>query len=580
MEKTQKNFWQKTKRFLSPIAENKAITIFNVVYFIAETSFWVLFIFFLKDIVYAFELSDKSLFFSLLKEYILYFFCLTVLLLSLYTGWAYWYNRYRSTIEKKYLKNYVKLDSNKLEAIGTGKAISIISGWINMWGGLLDRTVMQVVQMLISIVLWIYFLFQVDAKLMILFVFLLLVGQMLWYLVNVKIVDIRKKRIELSNDWSRWMVKIIMSKMEILQSQKIGTEIDRLHENHEKQIYYNKKMAVFLVPFFFIGNGIVMILLCGSFFYFSQLYFDGNLSLSIIAALSGAIMMMQKEFMNMLDFVKNFWKEFALVQKLWDFFDTTPEMEWYDTGGEFQIWAWNIGLKNINYWYEDNNLMFENFDLEIKWWKVTALVWPSGGGKSTLVKLVAWYIRANTGEVVIDDQTLADVSLKSYYKHIGYLTQEPSVFDGTIRENLSYALKAEVEEKTLNEALKNAGCDFVFEFEKWIDTEIWEKGIRLSGWQRQRLAIAKIFLKDPHIIILDEPTSALDSFSEQKIAEAMERLFKGRTVIVIAHRLQTVKHADEIIYIESGKIVERGNHAELVKQNGLYKQMLDLQSGF
>ncbi len=128
--------------------------------------------------------------------------------------------------------------------------------------------------------------------------------------------------------------------------------------------------------------------------------------------------------------------------------------------------------------------------------------------------------------------------------------------------------------------MKKAQCDFVFSMKKGIETEIGEKGIRLSGGERQRLAIAKLFLKNPEIIILDEPTSALDSFSEDKISKALEELFKGRTTIIIAHRLQTVKKADRILVIENGKIVEEGTHAELIQRNGIYNDMLNMQSGF
>jgi len=163
---------------------------------------------------------------------------------------------------------------------------------------------------------------------------------------------------------------------------------------------------------------------------------------------------------------------------------------------------------------------------------------------------------------------------------VGYLTQEPSVFDGTVIENLLYAVEKKPSKKQIETIIQQAHCEFIYDLPNGIDTEIGERGIKLSGGQKQRLAIAKIFLKDPKIIILDEPTSALDSLSEQKITEAMHNLFRGRTVLIIAHRLQTVKHASEIIVIDTGKIIERGTHTSLVRKNGYYKKMLDLQSGF
>lgn len=135
-------------------------------------------------------------------------------------------------------------------------------------------------------------------------------------------------------------------------------------------------------------------------------------------------------------------------------------------------------------------------------------------------------------------------------------------------------------ELQLIRALKLAHCDFVFDLEYWLDTEIGEKGVRLSGGQKQRLAIAKIFLKDPEIILLDEPTSALDSFSEEAITVSLDKLFRGRTVIIVAHRLQTVRKADDIIVIDWGRVVERGNHVSLVAKWEIYHRMLELQSGF
>ena len=196
------------------------------------------------------------------------------------------------------------------------------------------------------------------------------------------------------------------------------------------------------------------------------------------------------------------------------------------------------------------------------------------------MKLLVWFLSPTKGNIIIDGQDLSKVALKTYFQHVGYLTQEPLVFDATIRENLLLGLPKNTQEKELIQALNLAQCNFVFDFEHGIDTEIGEKWVRLSWGQRQRLAIAKIFLKNPEIILLDEPTSALDSFSEEQVSNALHKLFEGRTVIIIAHRLQTVKEADEIIYIENGTIQERGNHKDLVSKNGYYARMLELQSGF
>ena len=320
---------------------------------------------------------------------------------------------------------------------------------------------------------------------------------------------------------------------------------------------------------------------------------------------------------DFVEFYKNFSKEFSDIEKIWEVFDFGPTMKWYLSGNTFLTEKKDIKIQNISYGYNETKV-FKDFSLTIAHGKKTAFVWASGGGKTTLMKLIAGYLHPESGRISIMGNKLDETALKTYYPHIGYLTQDPSVFDATIRENLVSAISVmstessvpvtttrhlarkvwkteqdfslrsaslemtetqELEQK-LHEALRLAHCDFVFDLEKWLDTEIGERGVRLSGWQKQRLAIAKIFLKNPEIILLDEPTSALDSFSEEQITKALDELFVGRTVIIVAHRLQTVKKSDDIIVIEWWEVVERGDHDELVAKWGIYYKMLELQSGF
>jgi ABC-type multidrug transport system fused ATPase/permease subunit len=296
------------------------------------------------------------------------------------------------------------------------------------------------------------------------------------------------------------------------------------------------------------------------------------------------------------------------IQNFWNLLDQVPELKNYETGKTFVHGRGDVEFKNVTFQYSqefskidflkddkeeeqeekeetgDGEIkitgkpLLENFNLKIAGGSKLALVGLSGSGKTTVAKLIVGFLKASTGKVLVDGQDLNEISLKSFYKYIGFLTQEPSVFDGTIKENLLYAKKATDEEIKL--ALQKAECEFVFKMKKGINTPIGEKGIRLSGGERQRLAIAKLFLKNPEIIILDEPTAALDSFSEDTISRSLEEHFKGRTVIIIAHRLQTVKNTDRILVLEYGKVVEDGNHETLVNKGGVYAQMLAMQSGF
>ena len=293
----------------------------------------------------------------------------------------------------------------------------------------------------------------------------------------------------------------------------------------------------------------------------------------------GLITLIERGMRQSLDLLWQIDGEIIDVEKLWETFDNAPHIHNIHSGKRFIIKNADIELKGIKFAY-DNTPVLQNLNLHIKWKQKTALVWPSWGGKSTIIKLIGWYIRANEWDTLVDNYNLNEIRLADYYKHIGYLTQDPSVFDGTIIENLTYALNKKPTKKQLDDVINMSKCEFVCDFENQLETEIGERGVRLSGGQKQRLAIAKIMLKNPSIILLDEPTSALDSVSEQKISEAFHNLFKGKTVVVIAHRLQTVKAADDIIVIDKGQVIERWTHKELEKKDGLYKEMLDLQTTF
>ena len=280
------------------------------------------------------------------------------------------------------------------------------------------------------------------------------------------------------------------------------------------------------------------------------------------------------------DIMGNYYWQIVFVEKLRNTFDEIPKLRWYEEGKNFHLYEGEIVLEKVNFSYGNKNV-FNNFTLHIQGGKKTTFVGESGSGKTTLLKLIAWYVHSDKGNITVDNQILSTIALKDYCKHIWYLTQDPNVFDGTIRDNLLYGTTSKPTKKQIDEAIKLSRCEFINTFKDGLETQIGERGIRLSWGQKQRLAIAKLFLKNPKIIFLDEPTSSLESFSEEDIAHAFTDLFKDRTVIVVAHRLQTVKQADIIHVLNKwGKIVESGTHKELLNKKWIYYRMIELQSGF
>lgn len=246
---------------------------------------------------------------------------------------------------------------------------------------------------------------------------------------------------------------------------------------------------------------------------------------------------------------------------------------------KFETFKDKIIFDNVSFYYEKNHrYILQNISFEVKKGEIVALVGPSGAGKTTLVDLIPRFYDVNEGRILIDGIDIREYDLKSLRNNIGIVTQDPILFNDTIRNNISYGMEnANLDDITIAAKAANAH-DFIMQLPKGYDTIIGERGLKLSGGQRQRISIARAILKNPPIMILDEATSALDSESEILVQEAIERLMENRTTFVIAHRLSTVRNASKVIVIDNGEIVQMGTHSELIQEtDGLYYRLYTLQ---
>jgi subfamily B ATP-binding cassette protein MsbA len=236
-----------------------------------------------------------------------------------------------------------------------------------------------------------------------------------------------------------------------------------------------------------------------------------------------------------------------------------------------------IELRDVSFAYRPGEPVLNRMSFVAEPGKVTALVGPSGGGKSTVLALLLRFYETREGEILIDGQSILSVSRESLRQQTAYVGQDVYLFRDTIRANIAFGKQGATEVEITDAAKAACAHDFIMSFPLGYDTPVGEHGTQLSGGQRQRIAVARALIKDAPIILLDEATAALDSESEKQVQEAIEHLCQGRTTIVIAHRLHTIMHADAILVVEGGEIVERGRHEELLRRSGRYASFFRLQ---
>ncbi|BCJ88431.1 ABC transporter ATP-binding protein [Effusibacillus dendaii] len=313
------------------------------------------------------------------------------------------------------------------------------------------------------------------------------------------------------------------------------------------------------------------------YWYGGHAVIDQTISLGTVVAFTAYLQRLFGPIAALANTQVNIFGSIALFERLFEYLDMPVEIEDRPNAIPLQNVKGEIRFEHVSFGYQSDRPILENLNFTIRPGQLVALVGPSGAGKTTLANLISRFYDPTQGTVRIDGHDVRDVTLESLGESIGIVSQETFLFHASIRDNLLYG-KLDATDRELTQAAKAAHIhDLIMSLPQGYDTMVGERGHKLSGGEKQRIAIARVILKDPAILLLDEATSALDSHSEALVQSALEQLMKSRTSLVIAHRLSTILAADNILVLDKGHLVEQGTHAELLNRNGLYASLYHQQ---
>ena len=333
-----------------------------------------------------------------------------------------------------------------------------------------------------------------------------------------------------------------------------------------------KAMGIFHSSTTFITNIFnVIVLIAGGLFLYA-----GSIELGDYTAFIVSVNLFIAPVTTLIGFMEQYQNGVTGFKRFLEILDAEPETDAPDAIDIGKVKG-DISLRDVSYGYEGDRDVLHSVDLEIKQGETFALVGPSGGGKTTVCHLIPGFYRVERGEILVDGHNINSVTMDSLRRSIGIVQQDVYLFNDTIKNNILYGNPTATDEEVIAAAKRANIHEYVTSLPEGYETVIGERGVKLSGGQKQRLSIARVFLKDPPILILDEATSALDNTTEILIQQSLDELCKGRTTVVVAHRLSTVKNADRIAVISEGKVAELGNHDELMALNGEYARLYELQ---
>ena len=485
----------------------------------------------------------------------------------------------KKKIQIDMLSSFIKADTQQIENKHSGKYISNLNFDVNQITGMLSNSFLSFFKDGLTLIGLLTVMFLQNWRLSLIAIIMIPIASITAKKLGRRMGKVATEAQEKSGDLNKYLIDLFKNHKVIKIFQRENFE----NKRSEKFVDDLKKKSIKIATVFIRATPIMEILtgimIAILIFYSGKLIMNGQLNINNFFSFLAAMMLAYQPVKSLATINVGIFQGLSAGKRIIPIIDTKNNISSNESLGELKLNEGSINFSNVNFNYESNldNRVLKDININIAGNKMTALVGHSGSGKSTLLSLIPRIYDPISGKVEVDGQNIKEVKLSSLRKEISIVDQNTTLFDDTVLNNIKYA-KPDASNDEIFKAADMAMCtDFINKLENKFETKIGENGIKLSGGEKQRLSIARAFLKDSKIILLDEATSSLDSETEEKIQKALEKLISNKTTIVIAHRLSTILNSNIIYVLDKGKVIDQGKHNDLLKHSEIYQNFYNRQ---
>ena len=486
----------------------------------------------------------------------------------------------KKDIQSDMLASLIKADTKVIDSKHTGKIIANINNDTGVIVTLVSIVLLNLFKDTLTLFGLIFVMFYQNWKLSLIAIIMIPLASYAAQKLGKRVGKVSTKGMENVGFLSTHLIEIFKNHKLMKIFQRENYENKRINEKLEQVKNTSKKVATIFVKVSPIMETLTGTMIATLIFYSGKLIFKGEIDISNFFSFLAAMMLAYQPVRSLTTLNMGVQTGLSAARRILPVIDQKIEIKDVKNCKNLNIKNGEINFNNVCFKYdlENKNLnILDKININIIGGKMTALVGHSGSGKSTILNLIPRFYNVTSGEIKIDDQSINNLSINSLRKEISLVSQDTTLFDDTIKNNILYANLDATNEEIIEAAKKSFASEFIEKLPDGYDTHIGENGLRLSGGEKQRISIARAMLKKSTIILLDEATSSLDADTEEKIQNALTLLTKNKTTVVIAHRLSTILNSDQIYVIDSGKVIANGNHDHLLKHSSVYKNFYDKQ---